>query len=486
MKVLGSLQQVCKHPQMYGTVTNAEVIKVHDTKTGLNRYRYKKRHDAAMKRFDTPIKSGKWKGCTPREMFKQNRNQPFRKNEVAFASNCKKFRCKGMLSRSSVKLNKAYCSKHLQPVAKSAFELKPCKAISKAKSRGSTTSSRGQRKIAGPCHTPVKRVRFATAAPSPMPNCSRTPRKTPVKRVRFATAASPMPNCSRTPRKTPVKRVRFATAAPSPMPNCSRTPRKTPVKRVRFAATPSSQPRRYSRASSVRSHTGGIWDFFTHVGASGVCKNGMVKSVFQCNSCGKQMVYCSRDGPGNLKAHLKTNGCSGKPRQQRSRSVASKNKTPGVARKRKVVVKRQAVEIPQHQLVMIQSSPVKKAKKRSRKSATGPCAGKPKADCHDPCHWKSGPKRQFCSKASGGGGGRRKRKNVVQALSTTSRKRSSSRPSSGRRQQSRKNVDCNELLKEQKINTVRDWKKWQLKNHPDKGGDLELAQRVNNCKDILI
>jgi hypothetical protein len=437
MKVLGSLQQVCKHPQMYGTVTNAEVIKVHDTKTGLNRYRYKKRHDAAMKRFDTPIKSGKWKGCTPREMFKQNRNQPFRKNEVAFASNCKKFRCKGMLSRSSVKLNKAYCSKHLQPVAKSAFELKPCKAISKAKSRGSTTSSRGQRKIAGPCHTPVKRVRFATAAPSPMPNCSRTPRK-------------------------------------------------TPVKRVRFAATPSSQPRRYSRASSVRSHTGGIWDFFTHVGASGVCKNGMVKSVFQCNSCGKQMVYCSRDGPGNLKAHLKTNGCSGKPRQQRSRSVASKNKTPGVARKRKVVVKRQAVEIPQHQLVMIQSSPVKKAKKRSRKSATGPCAGKPKADCHDPCHWKSGPKRQFCSKASGGGGGRRKRKNVVQALSTTSRKRSSSRPSSGRRQQSRKNVDCNELLKEQKINTVRDWKKWQLKNHPDKGGDLELAQRVNNCKDILI
>lgn len=152
---------------------------------------------------------------------------------------------------------------------------------------------------------------------------------------------------------------------------------------------------------------------------------------------------------------------------------------------RKAVVKRQSQ--PQ-QLVKIQSSPVKKAKKRSRKSATGPCAGKPKADCHDPCHWKNGPKRHFCSKSSGGGGGgRRKRKNVVQALSTNSRKRSSSRPSSsGRRQQGRKNNDCNELLKEQKINNVRDWKKWQLKNHPDKGGDLELAQRVNNCKDILI
>lgn len=46
--------------------------------------------------------------------------------------------------------------------------------------------------------------------------------------------------------------------------------------------------------------------------------------------------------------------------------------------------------------------------------------------------------------------------------------------------------NCPELLRRLGILSVRDFKKWALKNHPDKGGDETLFKEVSNCVDELL
>lgn len=67
MKILGSLRQVHSNKQVFKTASDASVKKVKNKKSGRIRYRYASRHNAAVKRFDTKIKSGKYKGKTFRQ-----------------------------------------------------------------------------------------------------------------------------------------------------------------------------------------------------------------------------------------------------------------------------------------------------------------------------------------------------------------------------------------------------------------------------------
>jgi hypothetical protein len=501
-KVLGSLQQVWKQPGIYKTAADAAVVQIEDPRRrNIFRYKYQKRHEAAMNKFDRPMRSGAWAGYTPRQMFAETRNQPFRQGVVNLPTNLKNCKTKGMLSRSSANLNIAYRNKHVQPVGRSAIELKAC--------------------------------------------------------------------------KTPVQR------------------RVAARRRVQFAA-----PRSAPRSASSTFH---IWDHFTHAGSGGVCANGMEKLIVQCKYCGAQMAYCSRDGPGNHKAHLKTAGClahqgrsavqpasrqsfcatkvktqckppclwkqgpqrkfcskSNGRRRSRSRVVApqppmvapqpamvaprkkSKRRSRVVApqpamvapqpamvaprkkskRKSRVVAPRPAMVAPQPP--MIASQPKRKRKSasknivapqfaaqfpapsvvapaprkrrakksrpaplaltlaapapprkrvsksrpaKSRPSRGGPCSGKSRADCVAPCDWNNGPHRQFCTMRARTG------RRALQVRSS---------------QTAADDTDCETLYRSQNIRTKADWKNWQRQNHPDKGGDPELAKAVNACKNILI
>jgi len=46
-------------------------------------------------------------------------------------------------------------------------------------------------------------------------------------------------------------------------------------------------------------------------------------------------------------------------------------------------------------------------------------------------------------------------------------------------------VACKELLKKEGINNTSDFRKWALKNHPDKGGSVKKFQEVSGCKDEI-
>jgi hypothetical protein len=45
--------------------------------------------------------------------------------------------------------------------------------------------------------------------------------------------------------------------------------------------------------------------------------------------------------------------------------------------------------------------------------------------------------------------------------------------------------NCVELFDDLNIYSHRDFKKWALKNHPDKGGSLGKFQIVSNCEDFF-
>lgn len=400
-KALGSLQQVWKQPEIYKTAADAAVVQVQDPKRQLFRYKYQKRYEAALSRFDTPIRCGVYAGYTPREMFAANRNTPFRRGVRNTRSNLKNCKSKGLLSRSSVKLNRAYRNKHIQPVSQSAIQLKPCQ-------------------------TPVQRRRVV-ATPVAIP-C--TPR-----------VATP-----RAPRRVA-------------------TPR---------AAAPRTVP------------AGGdfhIWDHFTHVGTQGACKNGSTKMTVRCNYCGVQMAYCSRDGPGNHKAHIKTQAClaaRGAPVQARAvgpecaTKVKSKCKEPcqwKQGSQRKFCSKRgrmRAVAAPapapvaaaaprrrRASPVAVVAAPVAvvAAPRRRRKSvartAVGLCAKKTQPNCVAPCRWNNGPMRQFCTKGV--------------AL---------------RNAAAHEDAVCVDLLQSYNISDEGDLNQWLSANA---NADAELKQRVINC-----
>ena len=44
---------------------------------------------------------------------------------------------------------------------------------------------------------------------------------------------------------------------------------------------------------------------------------------------------------------------------------------------------------------------------------------------------------------------------------------------------------CKDILVKKKITNLKDFNKWGLKNHPDKGGELPVFQEVSNCVDIF-
>lgn len=47
-------------------------------------------------------------------------------------------------------------------------------------------------------------------------------------------------------------------------------------------------------------------------------------------------------------------------------------------------------------------------------------------------------------------------------------------------------IECIKLLERENIKNQKDYREWQRKNHPDKGGSLELSQTVNDCFDTVI
>ena len=49
-----------------------------------------------------------------------------------------------------------------------------------------------------------------------------------------------------------------------------------------------------------------------------------------------------------------------------------------------------------------------------------------------------------------------------------------------------KGSECDRILCKQGIKTNKDFRKWSIKNHPDKGGDQALFQEVSNCRDEII
>ena len=47
------------------------------------------------------------------------------------------------------------------------------------------------------------------------------------------------------------------------------------------------------------------------------------------------------------------------------------------------------------------------------------------------------------------------------------------------------NSECEWLFKKYNIVSQQDFRKWTLKNHPDKGGDQQLAKKMNSCRDTI-
>jgi hypothetical protein len=46
-------------------------------------------------------------------------------------------------------------------------------------------------------------------------------------------------------------------------------------------------------------------------------------------------------------------------------------------------------------------------------------------------------------------------------------------------------IRCNRILKENNINSKKDFLKWSVKNHPDKGGSEEIYKEISSCNDII-
>ena len=44
-------------------------------------------------------------------------------------------------------------------------------------------------------------------------------------------------------------------------------------------------------------------------------------------------------------------------------------------------------------------------------------------------------------------------------------------------------MECKQIMCKNDIKTRKEWQKWLLKNHPDKGGDEDIARLVNDCND---
>lgn len=165
MKILGSLRQVHTNKQVFKTAADASVKKVKN-KSGRIRYRYASRHNAAVKRFDTKIKSGKYKGKTFRQMFKLNRFTPFKKGaKRSKDDNCKNERQRnGMLSRSSVLLREAYRNRKQTPVNVFGNEVKACKK--KTRSKRTRTAGKKRTRTAGKKRTRTAGKKTAGKAPA--------------------------------------------------------------------------------------------------------------------------------------------------------------------------------------------------------------------------------------------------------------------------------------------------------------------------------
>jgi len=43
--------------------------------------------------------------------------------------------------------------------------------------------------------------------------------------------------------------------------------------------------------------------------------------------------------------------------------------------------------------------------------------------------------------------------------------------------------DCKKVLKRYNINDLKSFRRWALRGHPDKGGDVEIFKEVSNCND---
>ena len=273
MKVLGSLKQVFNDPSVYKTAADAKVVKV-KSRSGRIHYKYASRRKAALSRFDKKIKSGKYKGMTFRQMFKKTRNTPFKKGEKRSKSfNCKKKRERGMLSRSPSLLIKAYRQRKITPVHAFGVKSKGC-SKSRSKSRSRSRSR------------------------------------------------------SRSKSRTKKVKSRSKSHSHSHSHSSGKKRKRGKKSRGKKKKTPSGGKKSHSGSAS------NIWQYFKKVKTIGkTCSDGKEKYLIECLHCGKQMRYCSRDGPGNHYLHLKTKSCAlpknfGKSKSKSRSKSKSKSKSP--------------------------------------------------------------------------------------------------------------------------------------------------------------
>ena len=357
-KQLGSLREVCNDPENYKTAADAEVVGVKDVETGRIRYKYAKKRHGMLDRFDKKItkKGSKYYGMTYREMFEKNREKNIKKYSK---DNCKRNKEKGFFSRSGDKLRKAYSLRHQESVKDQAKEASKSCPPGRKKTQAKRTVST-ERKVEIECGTGKKKK--ATATPVPKKVVVKTPA---AKVVSACQGVKPKKNCKspclwkkrgeqefcsavpqpRTPGKAPKKKTPTSRKKKTPTPRKKVEPKKKvePVVKeeeeeeevVPVVAVNQKKPRKSPAVASeckgkkpnkthckdpclikqreetkfcskVRSPTDNIWDYFTKTKKiSGAKCAGKDKVFVKCNTCGKEMVYCGRDGPGNLRTHNK-------------------------------------------------------------------------------------------------------------------------------------------------------------------------------------
>jgi hypothetical protein len=121
-----------------------------------------------------------------------------------------------------------------------------------------------------------------------------------------------------------------------------------------------------------------VWNYFQKIRPSGKkCKDLQDQILVKCVFCGTEMSYCARDGPGNLKSHLKTKACQ--------------------ARQMGVPAPVMATAAP----VMAMAAPRAASRPKAPRKTRNPSECnviKVQTDCKSPCIWRKGKgNSQFCS-----------------------------------------------------------------------------------------
>ena len=329
-KQLGSLREVCNDPEKYKTAADADVVGVKDVETGRIRYKYAKKRHGMLSRFDQKItkRGSKYFGMTYREMFEQNREKNIKKYSK---DNCKRNKERGFFSRSGDKLRKAYSLRHQELVRNQAKEASKSCPPGRKKQNNTNTNSK-KRKVEIECGTDKKNIAVVKKAPvakvvsecqgvKPKKNC-KSPCLWKKRGEKEFCSAVPKPRTPGTPKKKvqPKKKAVVVQEEEEVVPVVVAAQKKTRKSPIVASECKGKKPDKTNCkdpclikqreetkfCSKIRSPNDNIWDYFTKTKRiSGTKCAGKDKVYVKCNTCGKEMVYCGRDGPGNLRTHNK-------------------------------------------------------------------------------------------------------------------------------------------------------------------------------------